>query len=244
MPTRVSRNPSTEMEQEYSRNLQSSLTPAAMEDSTSVHSESDSNHTHRQIRKSPPPLIPNSGYSAQKLSENMSCDNRANDGSAFMMQFMTAAAAAAMAAASKKCDTQARTAEPHSSSNIYENATSSNRRPSSSLSTGPNASPSSTSSSCRSLSGYEGNRIGPTSRFENYRNFGDSQKSMSITPEKTNLDDDINIVQEETNKHSSKRSGYSLPLPPGAVPVGTLPHPPLPNASAQRYYGLYTQILN
>ena len=67
---------------------------------------------------------------------------------------------------------------------------------------------------------------------------------MSITPEKTNLDDDINIVQEETNKYSSKRSGYSLPLPPGAVPVGTLPHPPLPNASAQRYYGMYTQILN
>ena len=66
---------------------------------------------------------------------------------------------------------------------------------------------------------------------------------MSMTPEKTNADDDINIVHDDTNKNASKRSGYSLPLPPGAVPVGTLPRPPLQNQSAQRFYGLCTQSL-
>ena len=233
MPSQVTGNPSHEIEQEYLRSTLYNST-ATMEDK----SESSSNYSNRQMRQSPPPLIPNSGYSGEKLRSNMPCDNQGSDGSAFMMQFMTAAAAAAMAAAGKKCDNQTRTAEPHSSSNVYENATSSNRRPSSSLSAGPDASPTSTPSSCRSLSGYEGARMGSIQRIENHRNSGDSQKLPSINSEQNN--DDICIVRDETSKNFSKRSGYSLPLPPGAVPVGTLPHPSFQRAPAHKSYGLCT----
>ena len=235
MPIRVTGNPSHEIEQEYLRSPLYNST-ATMEDK----SESSSNYSNRQMRQSPPPLIPNSGYSGQKLRSNMPCDNQGNDGSAFIRQFMTAAAAAAMAAAGKKCDNQTRTAEPHSSSNVHENATSSTRRPSSSLSIGPDASPTSTPSSCRSLSGYEGARMGSIQRIENHRSFGDSQKLPSLNSEQLNESDDICVVRDETNRNFSKRSGYSLPLPPGAVPVGTLPHPSFQHASAHKSYGLCT----
>ena len=243
MPSRVSRSSSIEMEQEYSRGTQSSLT-TSMEDKSSHQRESGSNHVRTQMRQSPPPLIPNSGYSNQKFLPNPLCDSRGHDGSAFMMQFMTAAAAAAMASASKKCDIQTRTAEPHSSSNVYENATTSNRRPSSSLSTGPNPSPTSTSSSCRSLSGYEGGRIGSVPRSETYRSVGYSHKTASFTPDKINEDDDISMVRDEADKNSTKRPGCSLPLPPGAVPVGTLPRPHLHHAPTNRLYGLFTYKLD
>lgn len=38
------------------------------------------------------------------------------------------------------------------------------------------------------------------------------------------------------NKSSARRSGHSLPLPPGAVPVGTLPHPNSRHSAIQKIY--------
>ena len=105
---------------------------------------------------SPPPLISNSEYLVDKNESNLSAGN--NGSSAFMMQFMTAAAAAAMAAASKKSEIQESKRDTYSNSNAYDNVSSTGRRCSSSFSSRQNASPSSTTSSSRSLLGVDGTR--------------------------------------------------------------------------------------
>jgi hypothetical protein len=44
------------------------------------------------------------------------------------------------------------------------------------------------------------------------------------------------------NKSSGRRSGCSLPLPPGAVPVGTFPGPSYRHSAIQPIHGLFTQL--
>ena len=242
MPSRVLRSSWFAMEKEYSQRMQPSM-PSSHEENNIVHIESNLHSTNRQHTRSlnsPPPLIPNSGYFNQKVPSQTTESNK--DGSAFMMQFMTAAAAAAMAAASKKCDAQDRRTDPYCSSRISGNAVSANRRPSSNFSSGQNVSPSSTSSSCRSLSGHEGGRYFAGTRTDALRIVGDVQNSVPISPEIVNEDDEINIVHDEMNKNSGRRSGCSLPLPPGAVPVGTFPRPTYRHSAIQTIHGLFTQL--
>ena len=242
MPSRVLRSSWFAMENEYSTNMRSSIT-SSYEENNSVQTATNLHSTNRQHRRSlhsPPPLIPNSGYFHQKVPPKPTEANK--DGSAFMMQFMTAAAAAAMAAASKKCDVQDRQPDPYASSRISGNEGNTNRRPSSNFSLGQNVSPSSTSSSCRSLSGQDGGCSFSGIRSDAQRIVGDIQNALPTTSEKVNEDDEINIVHDEMNKNSGRRSGCSLPLPPGAVPVGTFPRPTYRHSAIQPMHGLFTQL--
>ena len=247
MPSRVSDRSWDTMEKDHPSRLRQAMSslPTSLEENNTLPSESNFNSTPRQNTRSlqsPPPLIPNSVYSNEKISLT---SNENNQGSAFMMQFMTAAAAAAMVAASKKAETQGRRTEPYFNSRISDNVTHFGRRPSSNLSSVQNISPSSTPSSIRSLSAAEGGRCCSTSRSDTLNTVTDIQKSNSNRLlEENTKDDDINIVHDDMNKKSARRSGSSLPLPPGAVPVGTLPHPSDRDSISQTIFGLFKQLFN
>ena len=231
----------TAMEKKISRRFHQGMSPSS-EDQHGCLQHHASSHLYSPNRQrvrslhSPPPLISNRRYSNEKRSSNLD-----GSGSAFMMQFMTAAAAAAMAASCKKSDARAKRPEPHSSIGSSLNATNIGRRCSSSFSSGQDASPSSTTSSNRSLCGQEKGRVSLGSRSGGLRIVGDAKKAESVSPDDQDEDEEINVFSDEQNKSSGRRSGCSLPLPPGAVPVGTLPHPPYHSTRHSALYGLFTK---
>ena len=243
MPSQVLQISRNAMEKEHPRRMETWTSRSSTENDVyrnELEEANDKNIMNVRSTSSPPPLISNSEYLVDKNETNLSAGN--NGSSAFMMQFMTAAAAAAMAAASKKSDGQESKRDTFSNSNAYDNVSSTGRRCSSSFSSRQNASPSSTTSSSRSLLGVEGTRSSSISRLGLFKMTGDVQKGPNFNSDNQEEDDDINIVRGVQNNSTGRRPGCSLPLPPGAVPIGTLPHPshnsPIPPIS----YGLFTQF--
>ena len=244
MPSQVLQISRNAMDKEHPRRMETWTSRTSTENDVyrnELEEANDKNIMNVRSNNSPPPLISNSEYLADKNESNVCAGN--NGSSAFMMQFMTAAAAAAMAAASNKSDSQESKRDIYSNSNAYGNVSSTGRRCSSSFSSSrQNASPSSTTSSSRSLLGVEGTRSSSISRLQLFKMAGDAQEGPNINADKHEEDEEINIVRGGQNNSTSRRSGCSLPLPPGAVPIGTLPHPshnsPMPPIS----YGLVTQF--
>ena len=232
MPSQVLQTSRNAMDKEHPRRMETWTSRSSTENDVyrnELEETNDKNIMNVRSTNSPPPLISNSEYLVDKNESNLSAGN--NGSSAFMMQFMTAAAAAAMAAASKKSEIQESKRDTYSNSNAYDNVSSTGRRCSSSFSSRQNASPSSTTSSSRSLLGVDGTRSSSI-----------SLKQLIFNSDKHEEDEEINIVRGAQNNSTGRRPGCSLPLPPGAVPIGTLPHPsnnsPIPPIS----YGLFTQF--
>ena len=244
MPSEVLQISRNAMDKEHPRRMETWTSRSSTENDVyrnELEETNDKNIMNVRSTNSPPPLISNSEYLVDKNESNLSAGN--NGSSAFMMQFMTAAAAAAMAAASKKSEIQESKRDTYSNSNAYDNVSSTGRRCSSSFSSSrQNASPSSTTSSSRSLLGVEGTRSSSISRLQLFKMAGDAQEGPNINSDKHEEDEEINIVRGAQNNSTGRRPGCSLPLPPGAVPIGTLPHPshnsPIPPIS----YGLFTQF--
>ena len=253
MPSRVSNTSSridiSVMEDQYSnsrRHVTSPIPSTTGEGNSFHHNSSFSNSTTKCARslQSPPPLIPNSNFSKRNSDPSLTTSSQDNRGSSFMMQFMNAAAAAALSAANHKAQSQQRRVEPYATPGASDNTNKYViRRPSSSYSSLQNTSPSSTTSSTKSMGSTEVGKFSAVSCADTLNAISEIQRATSsIRPDvSTEGCRSKNHTSQDASKDAILKSGNSLPLPPGAVPVGTLPHPSLQDSRSQSLLGLFTQ---
>ena len=237
MPSRLSRNLSTHfsdivmMEEEYTNNnTQNTIRLASSVTEETSDKDKQPSTVSRRSLQSPPPLIPYQHYSEKCLGSSPIAGDGDRAPTSLMMRFMTAAAA--VAAANSKKDGQTRYSMDSQSgacstrmSSDFDNMYSA-RRSSSNVSSMQNVSPSSSNSGGTGLTfgGYEGSGGAAA-----------ACKEVTAGPMR---------VENGGNATESLKPGNKLPLPPGAVPVGTLPpKPPMLRAISPSAFGLFMKFL-